>query len=336
MQQRMSSLNAERKEWSPQELLDLWQQHLQEHDRSAGTIKKYTQAVVRFLNWYEREEQAPLRLSSLTPIALIGYRNELQHAQHKSTNTVNLQVSALRAWCGWLTERGYLAADPAAHVKLIGGETSSSRKGLKSAQVNALLRQAQLSRDSERNYTIVQVLLQSGIRLSECAALTFEDITFGERSGLLRVRAGKGNKARSVPLNASAREAIAVYVAPRLGIEKPSIKAVVKVWPKPKSSEARTPIFLSQKGGALTTSAVGQMIADLVKAAGALVPEETSAHTLRHTFARSYLAQYPGDIVGLATLLGHSSLDTTRLYSQPEVFQLATRVEQLNLNAYSG
>src|SRR5262249_25580670 len=163
----------------------------------------------------------------------------------------------------------------------------------------------------------------TGIRLSECAALTFEDITFAERSGLLRVRAGKGNKARSVPLNASAREAIAVYVAPRLGIERPFMKAVAKAWPKPKTPEAREPIFLSQKGGALTTSAMGQMIADLVKAAGALVPEETSAHALRHTFARSYLTQYPGDVVGLATLLGHSSLDTTRLYSQPEVSQLA-------------
>jgi integrase/recombinase XerC len=74
----------------------------------------------------------------------------------------------------------------------------------------------------------------------------------------------------------------------------------------------------------------------LVKAAGELVPEETSAHTLRHTFARSYLALYPGDVVGLATLLGHSSLDTTRLYSQPEASQLATRVERLEINAYSG
>ena len=270
----------------------------------------------------------------MTPIALIGYRNELHHAQHKSISTINLRISALRAWCGWMTEQGYLATDPAAHVKLIGGEGSSKRAGLKSAQINALLRQAQISRDKERNYAIVQVLLQTGLRLSECAALTFEDITFSERSGLLRVRAGKGNKARSVPLNASAREAIAAYVAPRFGIEKPSLKAVAARWPRPKSSEAREPIFLSQKGGALTTSAMGQMIADLVKAAGELVPEETSAHTLRHTFARSYLAQYPGDVVGLATLLGHSSLDTTRLYSKPDVSQLATRVEQLSLNAY--
>jgi site-specific recombinase XerD len=334
MQQRITALNTERKEWSPQALLIQWQRHLQAHDRSAGTVKKYTQAVVRFLAWYEREEQVPLQLSILTLIALIGYRNELQHEQHKSISTINLQVSALRTWCGWLTEQGYLTADPAAHVKLVGGEAASSRKGLKSAQVNALLRQAQLSRDPARNYAIVQVLLQTGLRLSECAALTFEDIILGERSGLLRVRAGKGNKARSVPLNASAREAIAAYVAPRLSMGKQSVKAVAKGWPKPKGPEAHEPIFLSQKGGALTTSAMGQMIADLVKAAGVLVPEETSAHTLRHTFARSYLAQYPGDVVGLATLLGHSSLDTTRLYSQPEVSQLATRVEQLNLNAY--
>lgn len=81
---------------------------------------------------------------------------------------------------------------------------------------------------------------------------------------------------------------------------------------------------------------MGQMIAELVKAAGELVPEETSAHHLRHTFARSYLTQYPGDLVGLATLLGHSSLDTTRLSSQPSTVQLATRVEHLSLNAYSG
>lgn len=66
------------------------------------------------------------------------------------------------------------------------------------------------------------------------------------------------------------------------------------------------------------------------------MPEETNAHHLRHTFARSYLAQYPGDLVGLATLLGHSSLDTTRLYSQPSTAQLSTRVEHLSLNAYSG
>ncbi len=182
----------------------------------------------------------------------------------------------------------------------------------------------------------MQVLVQTGIRLSECSGLTFGDITFGERSGLLLIRDGKGNKVRSVPLNASAREALAAYVEPRLEVEKVSLKAVVAKWPKPPSARSLEPVWLSQKGGALTTSAMGQMIAELVEAVGELVPEETSAHHLRHTFACSYLAQYPGDLVGLATLLGHLSLDTTRLYGEPSVSQLASRVERLALNAYSG
>jgi site-specific recombinase XerD len=321
---------------TPDRLLEQWRTFLQEQDHSSGTVKKYIQAVAHFLVWFEHEEHAPLQLTTLTPIALIGYRNELQHKQHKSISTINLRISALRAWCAWLVDQGYLSLDPAARVKLVGGEAGSKREGLSSQEVNALLRQAQVSRDPVRNYAIVQVLLQTGLRLSECSSLTFGDITMGERSGLLLVRAGKGNKVRSVPLNSSARDAIATAVAPRLQVENPSIKTVAKRWPKTPSPEAFLPLFESQKSGALSTSAMGQMIADLVKAAGGLVPKHTSAHTLRHTFARNYLAQYPGDLVGLAALLGHSSLDTTRLYSQPSVEQLATRVEQLKINAYSG
>lgn len=330
----VSSLKRDRPDLSLSEVVDNWRLWLYEQDRAAGTIKKYLQAVAHFLEWYEREEHTALQLAALTPIALIGYRNELQHEQHKSVSTINLRISALRAWCAWLVDQGYLPLDPAARVKLVGGEAGSKREGLSSTQVNALLRQAQASHDPSRNYAIIQVLLQTGIRLSECSGLTLGDITFGERSGMLLVRAGKGNKVRSVPLNSSARDAIAVLVAPQLGVEKPSMKAVAAKWPKAKASEAFLPVFKSQKGGALSTSAMGQMIAELVKDAGRIVPEETSAHTLRHTFARWYLAQYPGDLVGLATLLGHRSLDTTRLYSQPSAEQLSARVEQLNLNAY--
>ena len=80
-----------------------------------------------------------------------------------------------------------------------------------------------------------------------------------------------------------------------------------------------------------------QMLDIIVRGAAArgLVPANTSAHTLRHTFARNYLAENPGDVVGLASFLGHTSLDTTRLYSQPTLEQLTTRVELLNQNAYS-
>jgi site-specific recombinase XerD len=334
--ERVTTSKTDRQESDPEVLLVSWQHYLREQDYSAGTVKKYIQALSHFLAWYEQEEHVALQLTTITPIALIGYRNELQHEQHKSISTINLRISALRAWCAWLVDHGYLANDPSARVKLVSGQTSSKREGLSGSQVNALLRQAQVSRDHARNYAITQVLLQTGIRLSECSALTFGDITFGERSGMLLVRAGKGNKVRSVPLNSSARDALATYVALRLGIERPSIKIVATKWPRSASPQAFDSLWESQKGGALTTSAMGQMIADLVRATKGLVPEETSAHTLRHTFAQNYLAQYSDDVVGLAMLLGHSSLDTTKLYTQPSLHQLAKKVESLRINAYSG
>lgn len=97
--QRITALKTEQQNLSPEHLVDEWQTSLQNHDHSTGTVKKDTQAISLFLAWYEQQEQAPLTLSALTPIALIGYRNELQHEQQKSVSTINLRVSALRAWC---------------------------------------------------------------------------------------------------------------------------------------------------------------------------------------------------------------------------------------------
>jgi len=320
---------------SPEEVLPRWLEELQASDRARGTIRRYRSAVEGFFAWYSREEQRPLTFAALTPMALVGYRNYVQRTQHRATSTVNGQISALRAFCAWLTEEQYLEVNPAKRLKLVGRQEASTRSGLDDTQVNALLRQARSSRDSLRNYTIVQMLLQTGMRLDECSQLTLDDIELGERSGRVTIRQGKGNKARVVPLNASARQALAGYIAPRLNCE-PTVKAVAHSWPRGAFDGPSVPLWQSQKKGTLTTSAMRQMIDVLVRdtAARGLVPAQTSAHTLRHTFARNYLAEHPGDIVGLASLLGHTSLDTTRIYSQPTIEQLSTRVEQLPQNAY--
>jgi site-specific recombinase XerD len=111
------------------------------------------------------------------------------------------------------------------------------------------------------------------------------------------------------PFARSVRQALAEYLAPRLNCES-TVKAVARAWPHRLSGSPSTPLWQSQKKGPLTTSAMRQMIDVLVRdtAACGLVPAQISAHTLRHTFARNYLAEHPGGIVGLASLLGHTSL----------------------------
>src|SRR6266704_5567167 len=145
---------------SPEEILPLWLDELQASDRARGTIRRYKSAVEGFLAWYACEEQRPLTFAALTPIALVGYRNYVQRTQRRATSTVNGQVSALRAWCAWLTEEHYLEVNPAKRLKLVGRQDASSREGLDDTQTNALLRQTRTSRDPLRNYAVVQVLLQ--------------------------------------------------------------------------------------------------------------------------------------------------------------------------------
>jgi site-specific recombinase XerD len=310
-----------------------WEQEMAQDSAKRGTAKKYRQAVVFFLNWHEQEQGRPLGLSDLVPVTFIAYRNDLQHRGKNKVSTINLRMSALRAWCKWLAESGHIPSDPSPGVRFVSGKDASKRDGLTGPQVHALLRQSQDSHDPERNYAVIQTMLQTGIRLTECTVITYGDIAFGERSGELLIRAGKGNKVRTVPLNGSARDAIAHYVWSRLGASDCSMRAVAHVWPKSGSAQSLMLLWSSQRDGMLTSSGIGQMIAELVKKSG--IPEEISAHHLRHTFAHSYLREHPGDIAGLAEILGHSSLETTRIYSKPTLSELSARVEKISLNAYT-
>jgi site-specific recombinase XerD len=208
-------------------LLTLWQQQ-PAADQAPLTVRRYAGALRRFLAWYAEEEGRLLTVSDLHPITLAGYRGALQHAA--ATSTVNTHLCALRTWCAWLHAQGYLAANPAARLKLVGRQEPAAPRALTPAQVNALLRAAQRTRYPARNTAILQILVQTGLRIGECAALCWGDLAVGEKRGQVRVRAGKGNKARTVPLNDSARQALAEYAAPLLAVE-PTVKAVAAAWP---------------------------------------------------------------------------------------------------------
>lgn len=312
---------------------DHWQRDLAA-DRAVATRRRYAGAVHQFVDWYAVQEHRPLLLHQLTPITLVGYRNALQ--QTVKPSTVNTHVCALRSWCTWLFEHAVLATNPAARLKLVGRQEPLAPKALKDTEVNALLRAAAHARHAARDTAIVQMLLQTGMRIGECAALQWADVTFGEKHGAVLIRAGKGNKARGVPLNASVRQALATYGAPVLQVA-PTLKAVAAAWSRRAHITHPDALWQSQKGGALSVSGMERVIGGLVRdgAARQLLPVTTTAHTLRHTFATHYLAAHANDLVGVATLLGHSSLNTTRIYVQPTAEQLADRIEQIDLNAYA-
>lgn len=318
---------------TPFETLPAWSQYLQAADYAAATVKRYVGAMGGFLAWHGEQEQRPTEFADLTPIPLMGYRRALQ--QTRATATTNLHVAALRSWSQWLTDRGLLNENPADKLKTIGHVKPDAPVPLSDNAVNALLRAARSSRYGKRNYAICQMLLQTGMRVGECQSLHWQDIDYKERKGAVLIRAGKGNKARSVPLNGSARSALAAHVAAALGCETDG-KSVADAWANISQERRRQPLWVSQKGRTLSSSAIWRMFTTLVAncAARNLAPVATIPHALRHTFAHRYLDRHPGDLIGLARILGHESLETTKVYLRLTTDDLAQRMEQISINAY--
>jgi integrase/recombinase XerC len=206
-------------------------------------------------------------------------------------------------------------ADVAGNVRPMRTTRNQQPVGLTDIEIHALLRAAGASSHglAARNYAVVQLMLQAGLRVGEVAALEVADITMNDRSGSVRIRQGKGLKAREVPLNATARRALKQHLEHRRALRKDAA------------------LFVSSRDTTMPVRTIQAVIASLARRAR-LKRVAVSAHTLRHTFALGYLRDNPGKLVELASLLGHDSLDTTAIYTRPSRDDLAADLERSHLN----
>lgn len=228
---------------------------------------------------------------------------------------MNRRLEALRRLCRWARAEGRLWDDIAGAVKPVRVERNRQPIGLTGAEIHGLLRAAGTSGHghARRDYALVQLLVQTGLRVGEVSALRLADLELRERTGNLRVRDGKGRKERQVPLNATARRALRQYLEQR------------------PNAGAEASLFLSGRDTPLPIRSIQAIIGRLADRAH-IERVPVSAHTLRHTFALSFLRANPGKLVELASLLGHESLDTTAVYTQPSQDDLAADVERSALN----
>jgi site-specific recombinase XerD len=287
---------------------------LRREDVSAATVRGYHYDLRHFLVWHEAVQGGATVIERLTEFDLIAYRQAMIAAGNRPT-TVNRRLDALRRLCRWAQVTGVMAADIARDLRRIRLPRNRQPLGLLDAEVHAVLRAAGVSTHglARRNYALVQLMLQTGLRVGEVAALRIADISLHDRSGCVHVRHGKGLKDREVPLNATARRAMKQYLEERPG------------------AIASEPLFLSGRDSALPVRSIQAVIASLARRAR-LSRIPVSAHTLRHTFALAYLRDNPGKLVELANLLGHDSLDTTALYTRSSRDDLAADLERSHLN----
>ena len=167
-----------------------------------------------------------------------------------------------------------------------------------------------------RLYCLLEVLYATGLRVSELVSLP---ISASRRDARMIVVRGKGDKERLVPLNDASRQAMADYLAAMEAQKSGKAKgAIASKWLFPSFGES----------GHLTRQHFARDLKELAAAAG-LAPRLVSPHVLRHAFA-SHLLHNGADLRIVQTLLGHTDISTTQIYTHVVEERLKSLVRDLH------
>jgi integrase/recombinase XerC len=157
-------------------------------------------------------------------------------------------------------------------------------------------------------------MYSAGLRVSELVGLNVTDWDRG--SGIVRVL-GKGRKERLAPIGSYASKALDHW----LEVRQPDPKAPEK---------QRFAMFLNRFGRRLTTRSIGRLLETHITTAG--LSQQTTPHTLRHTFA-THLLDGGADLRSVQELLGHKSLTTTQIYTHVSTRRLRETYEKAHPHA---
>lgn len=291
---------------------------LEEEDRSKNTIDGYRINLTLFVKWFTQTNRCEWDVAKVTPLDIKAYRKYLQDA-NKAPGTVNYKLSTLRMFFSWAVDEGLIVSNPTRKIKPIR-QGQRAPKWLNRPDMFAILRTAEEDIQrvevrgnarkiliAKRTYTMLVLMLQAGLRISEVCVLQQDDIELRARSGKVIVRRGKGRKYREIPLNVDARQAVGEWL---------------DVWSGDKY------LFDNHRTGKpLTPRTIQYALARIGRLAG--LDKKLTPHQLRHTFGKNLINSGAG-LEKAAALLGHTKLDTTAIYTVPSQADLEAAVEEIS------
>lgn len=276
-------------------------EHLEvEGGRSPKTIANYQLYLERFIDF-----AGDITVDKITSEVIRRYRLWLNRYKNETTNeelsliTQSYHLIALRGFLTYLSRRDItsLAAD-----KIILPKTV--RKQVTFLQYDEVVRMInQIPTDTEaglRDRAIVELLFSSGLRVSELVNLNRDHINLSRREFMVR---GKGQKDRPVFISKSAAEHVSSYLDARTD----SLPALFLSY-----SRRNAAPNLSGDYRRLSARSIQRMISQYARLAG--ITKHVSPHTMRHSFATDLLMN-GADLRSVQSLLGHSNISTTQVYT---------------------
>ena len=283
---------------------------------SPNTLRAYDTDVTQFLEYSATRDG--LKPSQLKPDVLDAdhvrdFLGEL-HKRGLSRASAARRLAALRTFSKYLVREGVLKDDA---TQLVGTpkREQSLPAHLGHAEIDALMAAPNLETVAgRRDRAILELFYASGLRLSELAGASLEDLNLSGR--MIRVM-GKGRKERLLPFNAQAASAIKAMLSDHAELAAPAAKTSPAE--KGRRRGAATPLFLNLRGRRLTTRSIDRVVRQHVTTAA--IQTGISPHALRHTFA-THLLQAGADLRSIQELLGHAQLTTTQRYTHLDVGRL--------------
>ena len=214
---------------------------------------------------------------------------EVQYGLSASTRA--RKIAAIRSFFKYLTSKAHIL-DENPLADLDSPKIPKTLPTYLTLEESKRLLSAVEGKNKERDYCILCLFLNCGLRISEIVGLNLSDL----QTDHLRIF-GKGSKERIVYLNDACLDAIADYLVVRSNI----------------AAVDRNAFFLSNRRSRMSTDAVHAMVKKTLKQAG-LDPEKYSAHKLRHT-AATLMLNNGVDVRTLQEVLGHENLNTTQIYT---------------------
>ena len=284
-------------------IIEQYQTHLTEAGKSEHTVRAYGHDLASFIRWWEQTTGDRFQPKVVVHRDILDYRSFLQQ-RGRAPATINRRLNGLRKFFQW-TRRQQLTPDSPfdlIETIFVKQQNDTAPAWLDPNQQLALIR-AIRKKESKRDLAIIRTFLGAGLRISELAGLTVEDVKISDRKGSLTVT-GKGMKQRTIPLNKQTRAALTAYLEERP--DHPSQR-----------------LFIGQRGP-LTERGINQLV---TKYAYQARLEQCTAHTLRHSFAKN-LVDTGTPLDQVAVLLGHETLETTKIYTRPSQQDLERAVHR--------
>ena len=232
------------------------------------------------------------------------------HQKGLKGKSVSRMLTALRGWFRFLLEEKRLEKDPTAQIEFPKGLKKLPHV-LSLEAIDQMLAACERTKPMGlRDFCILQFLYATGLRVSELTGLKTNHLM--PDAGYL-LAYGKGSKERVVPLGKEALQALKEYLA--------------EVRPRLLGGKSSEAVFLSRKGAKLTRQRVWQILGGLARKAG--IQKKVTPHMLRHSFA-THLLERGADLRSVQTLLGHSDVSTTQIYTHVSSTHLKSLYEKFH------